>query len=190
MTCGMLFCDLRTEVMSGPRRDDSMSQRKALREKPVRCGAWSVGDLYRTAEMSTSSTGVIAGGEAPFPLPVEFDPPMRNQSVDQPSRGRSRAVGRNNNGGVYRRGGDDKGRQAGLTTPAKHVFNSVRRPLPIPIHLATSFVLLPSHALVSSSSRRRALLKSIAQDIDGDWCDWQCQTLLQFIHDTFISCTD
>ena len=68
--CGMLFCDLRTEVMSGPSRDDSMSQRKALREKPVRCGACIVGDLYLTAAMSTSSTGGMARG------PVEFDPPI------------------------------------------------------------------------------------------------------------------
>lgn len=71
-TCGILFWDLRREVMSGPSSGDSMSQRKALREKPVRCGACSVGDRYRTAAMSTSSTGVIARGA----LPVEFDPPM------------------------------------------------------------------------------------------------------------------
>jgi len=74
--CGMLFCDLRTEVMSGPSRDDSMSQRKALREKPVRCGACSVGGLYLTAAMSTSSTGGMARGADPDPLPVEFDPPI------------------------------------------------------------------------------------------------------------------
>jgi len=75
-TCGMLFCDLRTEVTSGPSRDDSMSQRKALSENPVRCGACSVGDLYLTAAMSTSSTGGMARGPDPDPLPVEFDPPM------------------------------------------------------------------------------------------------------------------
>jgi hypothetical protein len=95
LTCGMLFCDLRTEVMSGPRRGDSMSQRKALREKPVRCGACSVGGLYRTAEMSTSSTGVIARGEEPFvfPHPVELDPPMYNQPINPPLPGFPRSTG-------------------------------------------------------------------------------------------------
>lgn len=87
----MLFCDLSTEVMSGPSRGDSMSQTKALRVKPVRCGACSVGDLYLTAATSTSSTGAMARG-APFPLPVEFDPPI---SMEQSrGRGRGRAAGR------------------------------------------------------------------------------------------------
>jgi len=53
-----------------------MSQTKALREKPVRCGACSAGDLYLTAEMSTSSTGGMARGTDPDLLPVEFDPPI------------------------------------------------------------------------------------------------------------------
>jgi len=113
----MLFCDLRTEVMSGPRRGDSMSQRKALREKPVRCGACSVGGLYRTAEMSTSSTGVMARREEPFvfPRPVELDPPMCNQPINQ-----SASINGGQTGGVYALvGGVDKaGRRRRTTTMA------------------------------------------------------------------------
>lgn len=64
----MLFCDLRTEVRRRPNRGDSMSQTKALREKPVRCGACSDGDWYLTADRSTSSTGVMARGGFPIDL--------------------------------------------------------------------------------------------------------------------------